>query len=206
MQDQLTASNKWRRNAIHKCGLTARASAALLRSRTPSGAASTKFTNFLVSNPRELSYRQFPASSVSKICNHFAQTKAVVPTILSDMSCLYAVRTMLHLCSPLPLPGVPGDRVVCLMARVDFRFLTSESAIEALLCLKKPYAKREEHATALRATLATAYTCLGGCWTPTAESHATVCTDKSSALISCDNQGCMESNKTLKSVLAKRLW
>ena len=41
--------------------LTASASAALFRSSTPSGAASTKFTNFLVKRPRELSYRQLPA-------------------------------------------------------------------------------------------------------------------------------------------------
>ena len=42
--------------------LTASASAALFRSSTPSGAASTKLTNFFVKRPRELSYRQLPAS------------------------------------------------------------------------------------------------------------------------------------------------
>ena len=50
-----------------KCtaGHTCKASAALLRSKTPSGALSTSPTNFFVNRPNELSYRQFwpaPAS------------------------------------------------------------------------------------------------------------------------------------------------
>ena len=46
--------------------LTFKDSAALLRSNTPSGALSTRATNFLVRSPRELSKRQlFPAPAAA---------------------------------------------------------------------------------------------------------------------------------------------
>lgn len=66
--------------------------------------------------------------------------------------------TALHLVSPLPLPGVPGDRVG-LVVRVDFRpGLTILSAMEALLHLKQ---KTLMNKLPLQETaLATAHACL----------------------------------------------
>lgn len=48
------------------------------------------------------------------------------------------VKLLIHILidSPLPLPGVPGDREVGLLGLVDFR-LALVSAIQALLCLQR---------------------------------------------------------------------
>ncbi len=53
-------------DAMGYMGPTLSDSAALFRSNTPSGAASTRATNFFVSSPSELSYRQLPVPAHSK--------------------------------------------------------------------------------------------------------------------------------------------
>lgn len=115
-------------------GLTASASAALLRSSTPSGAASTKLTNFFVSRPRELSYLQLPAGIIPVTQEFEKHGLTGTGKIDSEQHCCNECLGYGDL-SPLPLPGVPGDLDVGLLYLVDFLCLPFVSAIQASLYL-----------------------------------------------------------------------